>query len=99
MLKELCIILALMGCILLIAPMSQVLFYWGFPIMTVRNLPIYFGLPLIIATYAIYDIKTLNEHGKYHRATYFGITLILALMFSFLLLLVMLPYFKPNLIF
>jgi hypothetical protein len=88
-----------MGCILLIAPMSQVLFYWGFPIMNVRNLPIYFSLPLFTAAYAIYDIKTLNDNKKYLRATYFGITLILTLMVSFLLLLVMLPYFKPNLIF
>jgi hypothetical protein len=99
MLKEMCIIFALMGCILLMAPMSQWLFYCGFPIVNVKNLPIYFALPLIIAVYAIYDIKMLNEDEKYLRATYFGISLILAFMFSFLLLLAIFPYFKPNLIF
>jgi hypothetical protein len=67
--------------------------------MKVKNLPIYFALPLIIAAFAIYDIKMLNENEKYLRATYFGISLILAIMFSFLLLLVIFPYFKPNLIF
>ena len=99
MLKEACIILAVMGCILLIAPMSFWLFYHGFPIGNVKNFPLYFALPLTVIAYALNYIKKLSENNQNERLQYFSISLILAVGISFILLLAIFPYFRPNLIF
>ena len=98
MLKEACIILALTGCILLIAPMSFWLFYYGFPIGDVKNLPLYFALLSIVLAYALIYIKKLSDNNQNEKLLYFTVSLMLAVGISFILLMVILPYFRPNLV-
>jgi hypothetical protein len=99
MLKEIAIILGAIGSILLIAPLSGWLFYYGFPIYAVSSLPLYFALPFTVLACAIYYIKKLSDNKENVRLQYFAISLILAVALSFIILLMILPYFKPNLVF
>ena len=96
MLKEIAIILGVIGSILLIAPLSGWLFYYGFSIYAVSSLPLYFALPLTVLAYAIYYTKKLSDNNENVRLQYFAFSLILAVALSFLLTLAILPYFKPN---
>ncbi len=97
-LKETCTILSLIGFILLIAPMSEWLFYWGFPVWNVNNLPLYLALPIAVLAYAIFDIKRLYENKKYAKLRYFSLSLVLTICISTILLLAIFPYFEPNVI-
>jgi hypothetical protein len=96
--KETTIVLLLVGCILLIAPMSEWLFYRGFSVYMAVNLPLYFALPLVVLAMAIYDMKRLYDGKKYVKLRYFALSITVAFAISVLVLLLILPYFKPTII-
>jgi len=91
MLKEIAIILGAIGCIFLIIP-----FVWIFPLGS----PVSFILPLvllaIVLAYAILDIEKLYNKQKYALLLYLVFFLILAVVYSFFMLLVIFPYFTPR---
>ncbi len=97
MLREVGLIIAARGSILLIAPMSGWLFYYGFPLFAVSSLPLYFALPLIVLAFSLYNIKRLSDNNE-KNMRYFAFFLVLAFVLSFILLFVILPYFRPNFI-
>jgi len=50
------------------------------------------------SSYDVYHIKKLSNNAEVVKLQYFAFFLILVVAFSFILLFVVLPYFKPNLI-
>jgi hypothetical protein len=91
MLKEIVIILGALGCIFLIIPLV-----WVFSL----DSPVSFILPLvflaIVLAYAILDIKKLYNKQKYALLLYLVFFLILAVVYSFFMLLVIFPYVTPR---
>lgn len=91
MLREIVIILGAMGCIFLIIPLTWVFWYGS---------PVSFMLPLvllaIVLAYAGFDIKKLRNNREYNIAQYFMLFLIIAIVFSFIILFEIFPYVTPK---
>ena len=90
MLKEIGIILGAMGCVFLVIPM--LIFYYAAP----YSLMLPLLLLVIVVAYAGYDIKKLYGNREYDLAKYFLLFLICAIVFSFIILFVIYPYFTPK---
>ncbi len=90
------LLLLLAACILLIAPMSEWLFHLGLPISIVANLPLYFALPITVLALAGYDMKRLYDSKKNVKLRYFAFSVTVTFGISIIALLLILPYFKPN---
>ena len=92
MVKEIGIILLAVGCIFLIIPLI-----WVF-----IGSPLSFVLPLVllafVLAYAAIDIKKLYKNREYDLAHYSIVSLILAILFSFLILYLIFPYVTPKLL-
>ena len=91
MLKEIGIVLGVIGCIFLIIPLV-----WVFPLGS----PVSFILPLvllaIVLVYAVLDIKKLYNKQEYALLLYLVFFLILAVVYSFFMLLAIFPYVTPR---
>jgi hypothetical protein len=90
-LREIAIILGAMGCVFLIIPLMWVFWYGS---------PISFMLPLVllavVVAYAGYHIKKLRSNKEYDLAQYFMLFLIIAIVFSFIILFEIFPYVTPK---
>jgi len=91
MLREIAIILGAMGCIFLIIPLMWISWY-GSPVSLLLPLV----LLAIVVAYAVYDIKKLHRNRQYDLAQYFMLFLIIAIVFSFIILFIIFPYITPK---
>jgi hypothetical protein len=91
MLREIVIIFGAIGCVFLIIPLV-----WVFPLGS----PVSFILPLvllaIVLAFAVLDIKRLYNNQKYALLLYLVFFLIIAVVYSFFMLLVIFPYVTPR---
>ena len=91
MLKEVCIILAAIGCIFLIIPLTLLAPFYG---STVFGMPMIFII--IVLAYASYDVKKLRDKREYDLLYSFVLILIGAIVISTIMLFLIYPFFVPK---
>jgi hypothetical protein len=91
MIKEIGIILAVIGCVFLVIPLL-----WAIGGTLSFILPL--TLLAIVLVYAGFDIRRLCRKRENRLARYFLFFLLLAVVFSFVILFTIFPYVTPKLL-
>jgi hypothetical protein len=89
MLKEASIIIFAICCVFSIIPLTWI--PYPSPIGALLSISLLF----IVILYAVYDVGKLYGNKKYRLAKYFIVLLTLSIIFSFIIVMMVWPYFSP----